>query len=320
MTKSVPQKLVVYLRDGLAEQEHFGYIVRCNRNEVLGKIGNDGDYPYFLRSCAKPLQASLIIDYGLDKSFEMTEEEIAVCCASHAGEECHTKIISNLLNKFEITEDMLKCGKHAPISKTAQDELLLKGVPPSQIHNNCSGKHTMMLGLCKINGWDVENYDNINHPLQQKIKQKIYELCELKKEYPITKDGCGVPIHSMPLKNMVIGYLNLFCNNKYEKIKNAFLNNPYIIGGEDRTDTKIIQNTTGLVAKVGAGGLCIVVNTKKEEGFVVKICDADMNAREIVCVDYIEKLGWGKVEVSRDIKTLHNDIVGEIVTNFSKKD
>ena len=33
--------------------------------------------------------------------------------------------------------------------------------------------------------------------------------------------------------------------------------------------------------------------------------------------DYIEKLGWGSVEVSHDIKTLHNDIVGEIKTIFS---
>ena len=30
----------------------------------------------------------------------------------------------------------------------------------------------MMLGLCKLNDWDMDNYDNINHPLQIAIKKQ----------------------------------------------------------------------------------------------------------------------------------------------------
>ena len=174
-----------------------------------------------------------------------------------------------------------------------------------------------MLGLCVMNGWDLLTYDDINHPLQKLIKQKIYDLCEVKQNYPITSDGCGVPIHSMPLANMVKGYLNLFCNPIYEKITNAFLNNPYIIGGEDRTDTKIIQNSKNIIAKVGAGGLCIAVNTEKEEGFVVKICDSDMKAREIVVIDTLKNLRWAEdIPFDRTIKTIHGKIAGEIVTSL----
>ena len=172
----------------------------------------------------------------------------------------------------------------------------------------------MMLGLCKLNDWDMDNYDNINHPLQQQIIKKIYELCEIKTEYPITKDGCGVPIPSMPLENMAKGYLNLFCNPKYAKLKNAFLNHSYIIGGEDRTDTMIIEKSDNLVAKVGAGGLCIVVNTEIEEAFVVKICDADMTAREFVTVDLINNLRWTNIKLCHDIETNLLDKVGEVVT------
>ena len=313
-TQNTPEKLVEYIRDGLIEQEHFGFIVKILSDGNVTKYGNDNDVPYFLRSCAKPLQAALLIDYGLDKKYNMSLEEIAICCASHAGEKVHTDIIKNLLNKFALTENMLKCGEHLPISKTAQDELLLSGHKAGQIHNNCSGKHTMMLGLCKLKGWDTSTYDDINHPLQQEIKRKIYELCELDKEYPITKDGCGVPIHSMPLKNIVKGYLNLFCNSKYGKIKDAFLNYPYIIGGENRTDTMIIQNCQNIIAKVGAGGLIVVINTKQKEGFTVKICDANMEAREIAATDYINKLGWGKINLSHEIKTNHGDVVGQIKT------
>lgn len=309
-----PAKLVIFNRDGLIEREHFGYIVRCDKLHVVEKIGDDKRYPFFMRSCAKPLQAALMIDYGLDKKFNLNEEEIAICCASHAGEKIHVDIIKNLLKKFEISEDRLKCGVHQPISKSAQDELLKNEQSPSVIHNNCSGKHAMMLGLCKINDWDMDNYDSINHPLQKEIKRKIYELCEVKSEYPTTKDGCGVPIFSMPLENIVKGYLNLFTNPKYEKIKNAFLNNPYIIGGENRTDTKIIQNSKNLVAKVGAEGLLVVVNTELEEGFIVKICDSNMQAREVVTIDLINNLNWATIDISHDISTICGDKIGEIIT------
>ncbi len=312
-----PAKLVTYVRDGLIEKEHFGYVVRCSKDRIIEKIGDDKNYPFYLRSCAKPLQAALIIDYELDKKLNLTEEEIAVCAASHAGEKVHIELVKSILNKFEISETKLKCGNHAPISRTAQDELLIHGEKSTPIHNNCSGKHAMMLGLCKLNDWDMGNYDNINHPLQKAILKKIYELCEVKSDdYPVTKDGCGVPVPSMPLENIVKGYLNLFCNQKYEKIKNAFLNHAYSIGGENRTDTKIIEKSKKLIAKVGAGGLCVVVNPQIEEAFIVKICDADMTAREIVTIDLINNLHWADIKIPHDIETNHHDVVGTIVTNL----
>ena len=118
----------------------------------------------------------------------------------------------------------------------------------------------------------------------------------------------------MPLENMVKGYLNLFSNPKYARIKNAFLNHAYEIGGENRTDTKIIANSDNLIAKVGAEGLCIVINTELEEGFVVKICDSNMQAREFVTIDLINNLNWAKIDLSHDITTLHGDKIGEVVT------
>ncbi len=316
-TNTSAARLVAYIRDGLIEQEHFGYIVRGDKTRVLEKIGEDRDYPFYLRSCAKPLQASLIIDFGLDKEFGLTEEEIAICCASHAGEKVHVGLVKDILDKIGISYDKLKCGKHQPISPSARKELILNSCDATELHNNCSGKHAMMLGLCKLKGWDIENYDDINHPLQKEITKKIYELCAIKKQYPITKDGCGVPVHAMPLANIVKGYLNLFCDKKYEKIKTAFQNNPYIIGGENRTDTKIISGAKNIIAKVGAGGLCVVVNPEIEEAFVVKICDSNMDAREIVTLDLLKNLHWADIETSHDIRTNHNDKIGEVKTFLS---
>ena len=308
--------LVKYVRDGLVEQEHYGYLMVRDKKHVMDSNGDSKDVPFYLRSCAKPLQASLLIDYGVDKYFDLTLEEIALCCASHAGEQLHVNIAKKLLDKIGLDASYLKCGFHKPISKTEQERLLLVGENETVFHNNCVGKHIMMLAICKLKNWGLQTYDMPEHPLQIAIKEKISELCELKKEYPLTKDGCGVPIMSMPLKNMLLGYLNLFTDAKYEKIKNAFLNYPHVIGGENRLDTKIMENSNVLIAKVGAGGLCIVLNIQKEEALVVKISDCDMRAREIVTLDSLRNLHWAYIDTSHDITTLHGEVVGKIVTTL----
>lgn len=297
----IPQRLVKHFRGELTAQEHLGFVVGTDFS-----FGETFDYPFYLRSCAKPLQASLIIDENLD----FTSEEIAICCASHAGEDCHVELAKRLLDKVGIDESKLRCGIHAPISKTANENLIKKGQEPTVFHNNCVGKHIMMLAICKKYGWDLDTYDQLEHPVQQLIKEKIYDLCEIEEDYPTTKDGCGVPIFSMPLKNMLKGYLHLLISTKYEKIRDAFRQNPYIIGGENRLDTKIMQNSNNLIAKVGAGGLCIVINLEHADGIVVKILDCDMQAREIATLSMIKKLNWANIPFETNIKTIHGDIVG----------
>lgn len=297
----IPQRLVKHFRGELTAQEHLGFVLTCDM-----KFGETFGYPFYLRSCAKPLQAALIVDNNLD----FTTEEIALCCASHAGEDCHVELAKKLLNKIGLKETNLKCGTHRPISKTADKKLLLSGQEATVFHNNCVGKHIMMLALCLKNGWDIENYCDIEHPVQQLIKEKIYDLCEIEEDYPISKDGCGVPVFSMPLDNMQKGYLNLFTAERYSKITQAFLEYPYIIGGEDRLDTKIMQNSKNLVAKVGAGGLCIVVNLDFADCLVIKVLDCDMQAREIATLSMLKKMDWVNIPYETTIKTLHGEEIG----------
>ena len=290
---------IEYVRGGLIEESHDGILVK------YGDLDSSLE-PYYLRSCAKPLQATLLLDYEAN----LKEEELALCCGSHAGEKCHIDIARQIMYKYDLEAHMLTCGIHIPLSRSMQDKMFLYEEKPSALHNNCSGKHIGFLVCCRINGWDLETYYMPEHPLQKAIKSRICDLCETSSDYPVTIDGCGVPIMSMPLHNMLVGYLNLL---KYEKIINAISHYPYIFGGEDRLDTEIIQKTDGIIAKVGAGGLCIVVNIAKKDAFVIKINDCSMEARKIATLDTINRLGWGKIEYNHKIQTLHGDVVGEII-------
>lgn len=351
MVNYSPVKMLEYIRDGLVEQEHYGLMVCVDFLGNIYKLGDDCNYPFYLRSCAKPLQATLIIDYGIDEKFNMTSEEIALCCASHAGEECHAQVAKDFLKKIGIDEDYMKCGLHKPLSKTEQNNLIESGQKENIFQNNCSGKHMMMLAICKQMGWTIEDYDSSEHPLQVAIKKKIYELCEVDTDYSATKDGCGVPIYSMPLENMVKGYMNLFLDEKYSKIRDAFIQYPYLIGGESRFDTavmtaiqknakckmqnaKCIKNSfslfpfsfSPLVVKSGAGGICIVINLEQKKGFVIKVMDSDMKARAICIIEALKQLGWLSSEMlendliksqnKTDILTLHGEKIGETIPCF----
>lgn len=324
---NIPALLLEYIRDGLCEQSHFGFIKLVDlKKGVLAHFGEDNDCAFYQRSCAKPLQASLLIDNGIANHFNLSSEEIAISCASHTGTNIHTNIIKTYLEKIGCKKNDLKCGLQQPISKPEQEKLLLSGKQPDILQNNCSGKHTFMLAFCKKENLDKTNYPDINHPLQVSIYHKIKELCQVSGELKATKDGCGVPIWATSLTQLALGYLNLFTNPKYSKIKQAFSENPYLIGGKERLDSEIINTNPVLISKVGAGGLCVVVNTKKEQALVVKISDADLKARTIVMINALLQLKWLnenhlqtdgiKKIFTPEIKTLHNEIIGRAKVMF----
>ena len=299
---------IEYVRDGLVEEVHTGIWVSAKPIKSFSP-DNDHTTPYFLRSCAKPLQATLLIENNIN----LTAEELAFCSASHAGEDCHIKVAMKLLKKLKLKEDMLKCGVHAPLSKGMQNRMIVRGDSPTVLHNNCSGKHIGFLALCDKNDWDMESYDEPTHPLQVLVKEQIYNLCGVKQDYPMTTDGCGVPIVSMPLKNLAEGYVRLL---EYPRLLKAIKMNSYIFGGEGRTDTEIISKTDNLIAKVGAGGLCAVLNVKECNAFVVKINDASTEARRFALLEIINRLGWGEIKYDNRIKTIAGKVVGQVVVSF----
>ena len=166
-----PKSIVKYVRDGLIEQEHYGIIALLGENGDYQEFGQSNDYPFFIRSCAKPLQASLMFDFEIDK--ELDSQEIALCCASHAGEKVHLKIAENFIKKMGLNESYLKCGMHKPFSKSAIKDFYQNGEIQNILQNNCVGKHILMLAICQkkvyriLEKKDSKSYINIANILFQ---------------------------------------------------------------------------------------------------------------------------------------------------------
>lgn len=311
-----PQVLLTQTRNGLTELEFSGFIVFCGKNKNIKTIGTTNRYPFFQRSCAKPMQASLIADFDTKNYYSLTPEEIAVCCGSHTGEPVHLELLRGLLNRAGLSEKDLQCPAVPPLNKEEQK----KYTGYSPLHNNCSGKHTLMLLLCKQNGWSTDNYLDFNHPLQKLVYNRIQELCETDSQLPATRDGCGAPNWALPLEEQTTGFLNLFCSEKYSVIKDAFLKHPYLIGGHDRQDTDIITHTHGISAKAGAGGLLSICNLNTAEAVTIKLIDADMKARILVAIELLKQLNWADKNSINNLLNIYSNIVtaenGEYVGRY----
>ncbi|RKY51539.1 MAG: asparaginase, partial [Candidatus Neomarinimicrobiota bacterium] len=100
------------LRGGRIESVHHAEIsvVDKEENEIL-HTPETGLYTY-LRSSAKPFQATVILDTGTDKAFHLPDQWIALACASHNGEAVHVRIVRKYLKRIGLDESALQCGSH----------------------------------------------------------------------------------------------------------------------------------------------------------------------------------------------------------------
>jgi len=314
-----PLLLVQTERNHVIERQHFGFIKLINfEGKIISQIGEDFDTPIFLRSAAKPFQAAILIKSGAYKKFKLTKEELAVCSASHTGTKTHTDLVLSVLNKIGLTEKNLLCGIHSPLDTETKNYLIKNSIEPSEIHNNCSGKHAAMLAVCVANNWNIENYTDFEHPLQKEITAFISDFCKIpQKEIIMGIDGCSAPVHALPLKNIGSGFLNLFLDEKYSDLKETFKKFPSLIGGKNRLDTEIIQSSSGkLISKNGAEGLSITINPEKKLALVVKIIDGDMSARAIAVKEALNQLQWLENKPDNNIYSCNSLPVGKIKTLF----
>ena len=78
------------------------------------------------------------------------------------------------------------------------------------IADNCSGKHAGLLAGCKRLGLDLAGYLEPDHPYQRKIKETVANICGVPADYILVGiDGCGAPIHYLPVHNMALGYARM---------------------------------------------------------------------------------------------------------------
>ncbi len=280
-------------RNNIVEKAYVGAVIALDKNssEILS-FSYDKTQNIIFRSMQKPFQAFSFMLSGAYEKFKLTEKELAIIAGSHAGTFEQTEIIKGILKKAKLKISDLNCPKDYPLDVGTTTKLIKENKYKSPIYHNCSGKHAGMLCACRAYDFNIENYQNSNHPLQRKIISDTLKLCEYNTEISAL-DGCGVPVLAMPLEFMANGLQNLYKTEAGQKIIHSAIKYPMLFGGNNRFDTEIIKLTNGKVfAKVGAAGLVGALNLETQEVLVVKIFADDYGARKEVTLDYMSKLKW----------------------------
>jgi len=320
MPSAVP--LVRVVRSGLEESVHLGHVAVCDADGRLVAAVGDPHRLVFARSSMKPLQAAVSTRRI---RATLADDLVAVACGSHNAEPDHVRAVRRLLRSGGATESMLRCPEAFP----SRTEDAIRAGKARRVFYNCSGKHAAMLAACIEAGWPTDTYLEAGHPLQREILKAVRRATGV--EGPaIGVDGCGVPVHGVPLSAMATMFARLASPGRLGDLEPAasravaaMRTHPFLVAGTGRTDTKLMTSVPGIVSKVGAEALHCAAVLEEGIGVAVKIADGGDRASGSALVHALSQVGAiGEEDLGRLSSVALPPVlgggspVGEIVAEF----
>ncbi len=276
---------IVATRGSTIESRHAVHAAVVSDDGRLVASAGTPDLVAHWRSCAKPLQVHPFVACGHFDALHWTDAELALACASHGGEPEHVALAASMLRSVGLEEGDLACGAHEPLTVRGARLLREQGRHAGRLHNNCSGKHASMLASARSHGWATLGYELPMHPVQLVIRESLSRWTGLDTgALDIATDGCGVPVFILTLGQMATAYARFAHAAQSEpaahRIFSAMALHPFLVGGTDRFDTVLMEETDGaVIAKVGAEGVHTLALRERAIGLAVKVADGNPRAQ-----------------------------------------
>jgi len=236
------------------------------------------DVVSFWRSAAKPFQLCVSLEQlPAELTRSISDRELSIGAASHSGEPEHVALVAAMLQRLGGHAHELQCGAHAPMHEPSARAV----ASPTQLHSNCSGKHTFMLTACRYQHWPLD-YRPADHPLQQRNRERLASITGNTPEIAI--DGCSIPTFASALSAQAKAWAYLACamaDNRDElgRIGWAMHREPWFMSGTDRLDaTVVLRASEPLTVKIGAEGLFCIAMPNRRAGLAVKCHSGNSDA------------------------------------------
>lgn len=281
----MPGLVVESRRGGFVESVHRVSVAVVDVAGRLVARAGDPDIATFMRSAAKPFQALPLIEDGAAERFGVSQEELALACASHNSEPAQVNRVRSFLARLGLAESDLACGPHRPLSADfaltdadgARPAEPAVAPAPTSLASNCSGKHTAMLALAQHRGWPTRGYHEATHPVQQRCREALARWTGLAAgAIPEAVDGCGVITFAVPVRAMAVAFARLGSSAEpaAKAIVQAMTAHPDLVAGKGRPCTALMRAYPGQVlAKVGAEGVYGAALLKQGLGVGLKVED-----------------------------------------------
>ncbi|MBK7615377.1 MAG: asparaginase [Vitreoscilla sp.] len=301
--------LVEALRGDAVESFHRGALAVVDADGTVLHALGDIHRPVFPRSAVKLLQALPLVASGAADALGLSNEELALACASHGGEPMHVRTAAGMLRKAGLSETALECGAHWPGFEGASRALAREGREPDALHNNCSGKHAgfVCLGclLARQAGQDAaaftRGYVKASHPVMREVSAALqaatgHDLASA----PVGTDGCSIPTYAQPLHALALGFarvatgLGLSAGHAQAalRLRQAIARAPQMVAGTGRFDTRVMQHFGERVCcKVGAEGVYCAALPERGLGVAIKVDDGQgARAAEVAMAQLLHAL------------------------------
>jgi len=282
--------LAEILRAGAVESRHTGAFAVADTDGRIVLCGGDPERAIYPRSAIKALQAIPLVVSGAADRFGLTQAELALACASHAGTPAHAAGAAAMLLRAGRDAGCLECGTHWPSSSTAARALAAAGEQPSALHNNCSGKHAGFICTAVAAGRDPAGYVRPEHKTMREVTDAVAAVTgtDLAAQIPGT-DGCSIPTYRIQLGRLAAGFARFGTGldlpqgfaDAARRLREAVAANPSMLAGTGRFDT-VVTEALGAAAfvKVGAEGVYCGALPTLGLGFALKCDDGAARAAE----------------------------------------
>jgi L-asparaginase II len=271
-------ELAVVERSEWPESRHLGAAVLVDADGRVMRALGDATALIYPRSTLKLVQAAAVELLGVVFDAEQT----VLSAASHAGTPAHVAVVERMLADAGLDASVLRCPADWPGDPATRRA----ASAPLRITMNCSGKHAGFLAAAAAQGWSLESYLELDHPVQRQVRELTTQLAG---EHPAHwgVDGCGAPVPVMSLVGLARAVSHTARAGTL--LGDAIRAHPWAIDGPGRTNTVTIEHT-GLVAKLGAEGVLVLV-TPAGESVAVKALDGGHRATTPVGIELLVREG-----------------------------
>lgn len=277
--------LAEYIRDGIVESVHRGYLLALNADGSINLALGDTNKPIFPRSTIKSIQGAAMVRAGL----KLEPRLLALGCSSHSGSAVHLAAVREILALAKLDESALQCMLDKPLGDAERREWGERDA--TRISMNCSGKHAAMLLTCVTNNWPIANYLDPAHPLQIAIKSELESLAG---ELIIlnSTDGCGAPLFLLTLSGLAraIRAITISSDANYQSVMAASRAFPEMVAGAGRLTTQIIEAVPGLYMKDGAEAV-VVASMPDGRTLIFKVSDGSLRPIRVLVHAGLQRLG-----------------------------
>jgi L-asparaginase II len=277
--------LAEYVRDGVVESVHRGYLVALNSDGSVNLALGTSEQLIFPRSTIKSIQGAAMVRAGL----KLEPRLLALGCSSHSGSEEHLTAVREILSMAKLDESALQCMLDKPLGEPERRAWGDK--PATRISMNCSGKHAAMLLTCVTNGWPIEYYLDPAHPLQVAIKAELEALAGETITLTST-DGCGAPLFLISVIGLAraIRAITISVDPIHQSVLDAARAFPEMVAGKGRLTTQMIEAVPGLYMKDGAEAV-EVASMPDGRTLVFKVSDGSLRPFRVLVHAGLKRLG-----------------------------